>query len=265
MPNYLAYWQKGCNFAPKMQTDAIRLEHLTIGYDAKHPIATDINCTLSAGELTCLVGANGVGKSTLLKTIAGLVPAIGSRVESRESRVESRESRGESNFPKRLNDQTTKRLISVVLTGRTDVQNLTVEEVVGLGRTPYTNFWGTLKATDRQVVAESMETVGITALKDRAIHELSDGEHQKVMVAKALAQQTPVILLDEPTAFLDHPSRIAMFELLQRLAHEEGKAILLSTHDLEIAVRYADIFWVMEKEKGLSIVEGRELRVEGRE
>ena len=221
-----------------MQTDAILLDHLTIGYDAKHPIATDINCTLAAGNLTCLVGNNGAGKSTLLKTISGLIPPLGSRVEGRGSRVEDL-------FPKRL--------ISIVLTDRIEVQRLTVEEVVALGRTPYTNFWGTLTENDHSIVADAMQQVGIAALAKRNIGTLSDGERQKVMIAKALAQQTPIILLDEPTAFLDYGSRVEMFQLLRHLAHEQQKAILLSTHDIELAVRYADTFWVMEKGQPLSV------------
>ena len=132
------------------------------------------------------------------------------------------------------------RQISIVLTQKPDVQNLTVEEIVGLGRSPYTGFFGKLHANDQQIVDESITAVGIEKLKNRMIQTLSDGERQKVMIAKALAQQTPVIFLDEPTAFLDFSSKVETFQLLQRMAHEMGKLVLLSTHDLELAVRFSD-------------------------
>ena len=132
------------------------------------------------------------------------------------------------------------RQISIVLTQKPDVQNLTVEEIVGLGRSPYTGFFGKLHANDQQIVDESITAVGIEKLKNRMIQTLSDGERQKVMIAKALTQQTPIIFLDEPTAFLDFSSKVETFQLLQRMAHEMGKLVLLSTHDLELAVRFSD-------------------------
>ena len=131
-------------------------------------------------------------------------------------------------------------LVSVVLTERPEVQHMTVAEVVGLGRMPYTGFFGTLTAADRQVVVEALALVGIAPYAPRMIDALSDGERQKVMIAKALAQQTPVVLLDEPTAFLDYPSKVEMMKLLRRLTAETGKAILLSTHDLPLALQLAD-------------------------
>ena len=132
------------------------------------------------------------------------------------------------------------RQIRIVLTQKPEVQNLTVEEIVGIGRSPYTGFFGKLHANDQQIVDESITAVGIEKLKNRMIQTLSDGERQKVMIAKALAQQTPVIFLDEPTAFLDFSSKVETFQLLQRMAHEMGKLVLLSTHDLELAVRFSD-------------------------
>ncbi|MBP7918606.1 MAG: ABC transporter ATP-binding protein, partial [Prevotella sp.] len=131
-------------------------------------------------------------------------------------------------------------LVSVVLTERPDVQQMTVAEVVGLGRMPYTGFFGTLSSADLEVVEEALTLVGISDFAPRMIDALSDGERQKVMIAKALAQQTPVVLLDEPTAFLDYPSKVEMMKLLRRLAAETGKAILLSTHDLPLALQLAD-------------------------
>ena len=150
------------------------------------------------------------------------------------------------------------RQISIVLTQKPDVQNLTVEEIVGLGRSPYTGFFGKLHANDQQIVDESITAVGIEKLKNRMIQTLSDGERQKVMIAKALAQQTPVIFLDEPTAFLDFSSKVETFQLLQRMAHEMGKLVLLSTHDLELAVRFSDTLLQVNGD-GLRIVSSEEV------
>ena len=139
----------------------------------------------------------------------------------------------------------------MVLTERTVLQNMTVEELVGLGRTPYTGFWGTLSETDVKKVDEALEMVGISALKQRQIQTLSDGERQKVMIAKALAQETPIIFLDEPTAFLDYPSKVEILKLLHRLSREQDKTIFISTHDLELALQIADRLWLMGKGRGV--------------
>jgi iron complex transport system ATP-binding protein len=149
-----------------------------------------------------------------------------------------------------------------VLTEKPDVQNMTVTELVGMGRSPYTGFWGTLTPADKQIVSESISLVAIEQLKDRMVHTLSDGERQKVMIAKALAQQTPVIYLDEPTAFLDFPSKVEMMQLLHRLAVQEQKTIFLSTHDVELALQIADCLWLMEPQ-GLSVGTPQELASQG--
>jgi iron complex transport system ATP-binding protein len=153
-----------------------------------------------------------------------------------------------------LRDYTDKELpkvIGVVLTDKADVRNMTVEDLVGLGRSPYTGFWGTLHAQDRRIVDEAMEMVGITDLRDRMIQTLSDGERQKVMIAKALAQQTPVIFLDEPTAFLDFPSKVEIMQLLRNLSRTMGKTIFMSTHDLELALQLSDTIWLMDQTNGV--------------
>ena len=196
-------------------------------------VASDLNATALPGTLTCLIGHNGTGKSTLLRTIARLQSSIDGRVLIGDNDIDTLK-------PTRLS-----RMISIVLTSRPDVRNMTVEELVALGRAPYTGFWGRLSADDRRIVRHSIESVGITAMAERRVCTLSDGEMQKVMIAKSLAQQTPVILLDEPTAFLDFPGKIDLMLLLQRLAHEERKTILLSTHDLETALQTADRLWLL--------------------
>ena len=216
----------------------LELRNLYIGYadDTKRSIVAEtLNASLPRGVLACLIGANGVGKSTLMRTMAAFQPPL----------------RGEVCIDgKSVADYSAKELsekIGVVLTERNMSADLTVEEVVGLGRIPYTTFWGTLTQADRRIVDEALAWVAIEELRYRKLHQLSDGERQKVMIAKALAQQTPVIFLDEPTAFLDYPSKIAMMQLLRRLAHEQHKLILLSTHDLEIAFQTADYIWLLQR------------------
>ncbi|MBF1412175.1 MAG: ABC transporter ATP-binding protein [Prevotella histicola] len=206
----------------------ITLSHLSVGYKIGHAVVSDINLTLQSGKLASLIGANGVGKSTLLKTLTGFLPKLEGSLLL--------DGKDISEFSQRALARQT----SIVLTQKPEVQNLTVEEIVGLGRSPYTGFFGKLHANDQQIVDESITAVGIQKLKNRMIQTLSDGERQKVMIAKALAQQTPVIFLDEPTAFLDFSSKVETFQLLQRMAHEMGKLVLLSTHDLELAVRFSD-------------------------
>ena len=206
----------------------IRLSHLSVGYSPSLPVVSGINAVVRSGQLTCLTGENGIGKSTLLKTLTGFLSKLGG-----ELLLDGREV---GTFSQRE----LARQVSIVLTQKPDIQNLTVEEVAGLGRSPYTGFFGRLHDADRTVIADALAAVGIEPLRHRMIQTLSDGERQKVMIAKALAQQTPAILLDEPTAFLDFPSKAETFRLLQRMAHDRDKLILLSTHDLGLAVRFAD-------------------------
>ena len=206
----------------------ISLSQLSVGYSLSHPVISDINLELRSGQLACLIGENGIGKSTLLKTLTGFLPKLKGSLLLGNRDIES------------FSQRELARQVSIVLTQKPDVQNLTIEEIIGLGRSPYTGFFGRLRAEDRKVVDDAIATMGIEKLRGRMIQTLSDGERQKVMIAKALAQETPIILLDEPTAFLDFPSKAETFQSLQRMAHEKDKLILLSTHDLELAVRFAD-------------------------
>ena len=226
---------------------SITLRNLSVGY--QHPrrtpatVLAQLNATLHAGQLTCLVGANGIGKSTLLRTLAAFQPPI-----SGQMRYYSDEQAAPINLAT-LSQARLARLASVVLTAKPSVENLSVEQIVALGRSPYTNIWGTLRAEDHRMVEWAMDVVGITGLRHRLVQTLSDGERQKMMIAKALAQDTPVILLDEPTAFLDYKSKVEVLGLLARLAHETNKMVLLSTHDLEQAVHAADALWVVAKQQ----------------
>lgn len=223
-----------------MLQETVILDHLTIGYrrgSTNTVVASAISHSIVGGRLTCLLGSNGVGKSTLLKTIAAFLPPLGGHITiaGRNLSAFSASERA--------------RTIGVVLTEKPDVRNMTVEAIVALGRSPYTNFWGRCTAADRTVVGEAMDMVGIASLRDRNVSTLSDGERQKVMIAKAIAQQTPVICLDEPTAYLDYPSKADMLMLLRRIAHTTGKTVFLSTHDVELALQLADTLWLMQRDR----------------
>ncbi len=191
--------------------------------------------SLREGELCCLLGANGAGKSTLLRTLAAFQPALGGEIRLGGRCLQDIP-------PRELST-----LIGIVLTERIRTAGTTVRDMVAMGRSPYTNFWGRLTAEDHRHVDDAIRQVGIESLVNRQMATLSDGERQKVMIAKALAQGTPIILLDEPTAFLDFPSKVETMLLLSRLAHDMGKCIFLSTHDLDMALQTADRLWLMKK------------------
>lgn len=211
----------------------IELQHLTVGY-GKKAILSDINQTIESGQLVCLLGANGVGKSTILRTIAGFQPPLYGTILLNEQDMSSFSTAQRS------------KAISVVLTERIEVPCMNVVDLVGMGRSPYTGFFGTLTKEDKNIIYEAIDMVGISHLATRTFDTLSDGERQKVLLAKALAQQTPVILLDEPTAFLDFHAKVSTLQLLLRLAHETNKTILLSTHDVEMAIQLSDALWIVQ-------------------
>jgi iron complex transport system ATP-binding protein len=207
----------------------ITVKKLDIGYKAKkHPnvVFADINFTLSAGDLVGIMGDNGIGKSTLLKTITGnLIPLSGDILIGSKSIT--------AYSPQQL-----AQILSIVVTEKIGGFNLTVWDVVASGRTPYVNIFGTLASTDEAIINTSLEQLNLLALKHKLIDELSDGQRQKVMIAKSLAQQTPIIVLDEPTAFLDHTSKHHLFSILKKLCVEQSKLIIVSSHDLELMRTY---------------------------
>lgn len=237
-----------------MKQETIHIEKLSIGYPSKgdvNVVASDICAGINSGELTCLLGANGVGKSTLLRTLSAFQPKL-----SGEIRIQGKEIGS-------YTDKQLSKVISVVLTEKCDIRNMTSVELIGLGRSPYTGFWGTLSKEDKEVVDHAINLVGISHLAHRMVHTLSDGERQKVMIAKALAQETPVIFLDEPTAFLDFPSKVEMMQLLHQLSRQTDKTIFLSTHDLELALQIADKIWLMDKVNGVTIGTPEDLSLDG--
>lgn len=222
-------------------TPVIKTSGLAIGYaqqgKKRHVVHDSLQLQLYAGDLTSLLGLNGAGKSTLLRTLCGFQPALEGEIRIKD-RLLSDYSQEELSH-----------IIGVVLTEKTNTGGITAEELVALGRHPYTGFFGRLKAEDKQIVTDSLKAVGMTHKSANYVSELSDGERQKIMIAKVLAQQCPIIILDEPTAFLDVTSRIETMSLLHHLATEQGKAILLSTHDLDLAIQMSDCLWLQEKKR----------------
>ena len=232
----------------------IQLRNVTTGYRVKgkeKEISLGLNAALHTGEMTCLLGPNGAGKSTLLRTLAGFQPSLGGEITVNNKPLKKY-------APKEL-----AKAVSVVLTQNAGIKNMTVEEVLAIGRSPYTGFWGRLHERDHKMIEKCLSWVGIEDLSSRKMHTLSDGERQKVMIAKAIAQETPIILLDEPTAFLDYPSKVAMMLLLHRLAKALKKTIFLSTHDLEHALQISDQIWLLDHDKGLTTGIPEDLCAEG--
>ncbi len=215
------------------------LDNLTTGYGHKI-VSRGLNAELQEGRLTCLLGPNGSGKSTLLRTISGAQMPLYGSVTKTDSRT-----------------------LSIVLTSRIDVAQLRAWDVVAMGRHPYTGYFGKLTAQDDEIIQEAMRTTQTLPFRNRNMTSLSDGEAQKVMIAKALAQQTPVILLDEPSAFLDFPSKVSLMLMMRDLAHNHGKAILLSTHDVSLALKTADTLWLMNTDGSMHTGTAQELTSSG--
>lgn len=225
------------------QSPILTVSHLSTGYSGQRSpvvVSSDLNASLYPGQLTCLIGPNGAGKSTLLRTLTRFIsPLAGTITLADRSLCE-------------YSAHDFAQLVGVVLTRRININNMTVRQLVSLGRSPYTGFWGKLSPTDRQIVDSAIELMGISSLSRRMSQTLSDGERQKMMIAKALAQQTPIIFLDEPTAYLDYPSKVEIMLLLRRLATTRRLTIFMSTHDLELALQIADKVWLLDKTHGLN-------------
>jgi len=220
----------------------LETRNLSIGYKTKRTervISENLDLMLEPGQLVCLLGSNGSGKSTLMRTIAGLQPALEGVVYIGQQPLAN------------LKSAELAHKLSLVLTERIEAGNLTALEVITLGRTPYTGWLGALSNVDHAKIDEAISLTHAEDLINRKIHQLSDGERQKVMLARALAQDTELILLDEPTAHLDLPNRVEMMRLLHTLARQTGKAILLSTHELDLALQAADTLWLMHQDGAL--------------
>ena len=222
---------------------SISTNNLTIGYN-NHIVQRDLNFELQAGEMVCMLGPNGCGKSTLLRTLAGLQPAIGGTFTISNSLIEASQ-------------------IALVLTERLSIENTTVHDVVAMGRYPYTSFLGGLSGRDEQIIEQSLSNVGLSGCSHTFFNDHSDGEKQRVLIAKALTQETPIILLDEPTAHLDLPNRIRILQMLRRVAREQGKTILISTHELDLAIQLSDRIMLMTPQKGIQLDTATNLRATG--
>lgn len=210
-----------------MKEVMIELRDFSIGYGQRR-LLEDVSVTIPSRNLTALIGRNGTGKSTLLRAVAGLNRNYSGHID-----IDGKDIR--SVAPDEM-----ARMMALVTTERVRVSGLKCEDVVAIGRAPYTNWMGRLQEQDREIVAESLKAVGMEAYARRTMDRMSDGECQRVMIARALAQDTPVMLLDEPTSFLDLPNRYELCTLLAKLAHEQGKCILFSTHELDIALALSD-------------------------
>ena len=222
---------------------SISTNNLTIGYN-NHIVQRDLNFELHPGEMVCMLGPNGCGKSTLLRTLAGLQPAIGGTFTISNSLIEASQ-------------------IALVLTERLSIENTTVHDVVAMGRYPYTSFLGGLSGRDEQIIEQSLSDVGLSGCSHTFFNDHSDGEKQRVLIAKALTQETPIILLDEPTAHLDLPNRIRILQMLRRVAREQGKTILISTHELDLAIKLSDRIMLMTPQKGIQLDTATNLRATG--
>ena len=222
----------------------LKTNSLTIGYAnrRKHIIVqADLNLSVRSGEMVCLIGPNGSGKSTLLRTLCGLQHPISGQALINDVDIQQISGRERA------------LLISLVLTDRIDIENATVRSVVSMGRHPHSNWWGNVDADSEAHVQKSIELVHLEGKSNQLLAELSDGERQRVMIAKAFVQDTPIIILDEPTAHLDLPNRVEIMLLLHKLAHETGKTILISTHELDMALQAADRIWLMTADKGVEV------------
>jgi iron complex transport system ATP-binding protein len=217
-------------------SSALQTRDLAVGYRSRRQrraVLERVSVSVARGELVCLLGPNGIGKSTLMRTLARMQPPLWGSVELGGVPLAS------------LSGSELARRLGVVLTERVAVESLRVRQVVELGRYPHSGWLGGLAAHDRDVVAWALDAVGAAHLADRDFARISDGERQRVMVARALAQEPVLLMLDEPTAFLDVPSRVELMALLRRLTRDDALAVLVSTHDLELALRIADLVWLL--------------------
>ena len=228
----------------------LRCQHLTIGYAGRR-VAGPFTAHLPAGQVAALLGPNGVGKSTLLRRLAGLQPPLGGEVFVDDAPLHQLDAHHRA------------RRVAVVLSGPAAGGSLTVEELVRLGRHPHTGWLGRYTGQDRRAVATALALTGTHAWRGRRVDQLSDGERQQVMVARALAQDTPLLLLDEPTAHLDLINRVQVLTLLRALTTDHPRSLLFSTHELDLALRTCDRLWLLDRRGTLTTGLPEELVLDG--
>ena len=219
----------------------MQLEKLTIGY-GNYVVQRELTLNVPRGQMICVLGTNGCGKSTLLRTLAGIQPALGGACMMPDGRTINE-----------LSEREKAQNVAIVLTERLSTDNTTVEDVVAMGRYPYSGWLGTLNDSDRHIIDKALEQTEVLSKRKCFFNELSDGEKQRVLISKALAQETPYIFLDEPTAHLDLPNRIKTLLLLRELAHKADKAVVISTHELDLALQTADLIWLMKPKAGVVV------------
>lgn len=233
----------------------LRTTALSIGYINKGQSAivqTDLNLQLAQGELLCLIGPNGSGKSTLLRTLTALQAPLSGNVYIHGKDVQ------------KIAMKERAQLISLVLTDRVEIEHATVYDLVAMGRHPHSGWLGKISEKDQDLVTQALDRMHLHEMKHRPFAQLSDGEKQRAMIAKAFVQDTPIMILDEPTAHLDLPNRIEIMLLLHQMAHETNKTILLSTHELDMALQAADRVWLMSKYQGVAVGVPEDLVLNGK-
>lgn len=216
----------------------LQTTHLDIGY-GRHAVQTDLNLAISRPEMISLIGTNGTGKSTLLRTLSGLQPPLAGTISIADRQLA------------RISSAAKARLISIVLTDTFTTEHMTVYELVAMGRIPYTSWADRLSHDDDAIIRRAIQDVNLAFKTDSPITELSDGERQRATIARALAQDTPLILLDEPTSHLDLPNRIEIMLLLKQLAEQQGKSIIISTHEVNLALQTSHTIWLLTREQAL--------------
>lgn len=228
--------------------------NLSIGYPNKNgqrALVEGLDLNLAAGEIVCLLGPNGSGKSTLIRTLAGMQNPLKGNIQIAGKPLSEIEPRERA------------KRISVVLTNHSQIGNMDIKTYISLGRHPYSGWLGRLGTKDQYCIQEALQFVGIELLSNKILSELSDGERQKVSIARALAQEASIMLLDEPTAFLDVPRKIELMQLLRNLTQEKQLSLLLSTHDLDLVAKFADSVWILSDSGKLSTVAPEELKDTG--
>lgn len=231
--------------------ETLTANNLSIGYSEQKVLMSALNLSLSSGQLIGLVGQNGVGKSTFIRTICGLQPALSGDVYIGKQSIS------------KLRSKDISKKISVVLTGKPETLNLTVLEVVALGRHPYSGWLGNLNQGDKDKIEASISSMEINYLATKRLYELSDGQLQKVLIARALAQDTDIIVLDEPTSHLDLKNKIEVLSTLEKIAHS-GKGVLISTHEVQLAANVCDQFWCMDFGKNVAVGPPHDLIASGK-
>ncbi len=220
-------------------TELLKIHNLSTGYKLSRSKIITLHNSLTLnvlqGELIAMIGPNGAGKSTIINTLIGMLPALGGDVLYNNKSISV------------MAKKEIARLISVVLTDKIDDKYLTAYDIVGTGRYPHGSFTGKLTVEDKKIISNSFNVVGASKLSNRTFYSLSDGEKQKILLARAIAQDTPLIILDEPTAFIDSPGKILIMSLLKELVLKYNKTIILTTHDTELAMEYADKLWLVGK------------------